>query len=189
MPVIGRITPGGSVSEFVIPAQKGPKKVSLSVSFSIGNIAADPDGDLWFTTSSSDDNTYQTYGSEIGRITPSGKIKTFPLGRHGGRADWRDCRRPARTSYWLRSQRVHRRPRWQRLVWRGQPVLREDRPNLAIWKAHDIRHHQGPGSGSYAVTSSDHGPRSATSGPRSATTTSTQGPTTSSRSAELRHGA
>ena len=57
---IGRITPGGKITEFpVFPAGSG-----------ILDIAAGPDGNLWFTEGQS---------QKIGRITPSGVITEFEL--------------------------------------------------------------------------------------------------------------
>ena len=57
---IGRITPSGTLAEFLIPpASSRP-----------GGIAAGPDGNLWFT----DGNR-----ATIGRITPSGTLTEFLL--------------------------------------------------------------------------------------------------------------
>jgi len=55
---IGRITPTGAITEYVVPN-----------SFSLLAITAGPDGNLWFT-----DN-----GGWIGRITPAGTITQFPI--------------------------------------------------------------------------------------------------------------
>ena len=56
---IGRITPGGALSEFPLAAGSHPY-----------GIAAGPDGALWFTEYS---------GDKIGRITPGGALSEFPL--------------------------------------------------------------------------------------------------------------
>jgi len=55
---IGRITPGGKVTEFALPTGSAPT-----------GIATGPDGNLWFT---------ERYGDAIGRITPAGAITEFP---------------------------------------------------------------------------------------------------------------
>jgi hypothetical protein len=57
---IGRITPGGTITEFRLPTPGSQ----------LGAITAGPDGNLWFTESS---------GDKIGRITPGGSISEFPL--------------------------------------------------------------------------------------------------------------
>ncbi|MEK7559212.1 MAG: C39 family peptidase [Patescibacteria group bacterium] len=57
---IGRITPGGVITIFLIPT-------SLS---SPEGITAGPDGNIWFTENSA---------NKIGRITPSGTITEFPI--------------------------------------------------------------------------------------------------------------
>ena len=55
---IGRITPGGTITEFALPhANSQPK-----------GIAAGPDGNLWFTEL-----------GRIGRISSAGTITEFPL--------------------------------------------------------------------------------------------------------------
>jgi len=57
---IGRITPDGSISEFV-----------LSTADSVpGGIVAGPDGALWFT---------EVAGNQIGRITTDGQVSEFPI--------------------------------------------------------------------------------------------------------------
>ncbi len=70
---IGRLTPAGSVTEFVIPTDR-----SLPA-----DICAGPDGNVWFVES----NT-----NAIGRITPGGQITEFPgpsrpITYHGGKSD------------------------------------------------------------------------------------------------------
>lgn len=62
---IGRITPLGSVTEFVtgLTANSAPQDIELG-----------PDGNLWFT---------ETAGNRIGRITPSGTITEFSAGITG----------------------------------------------------------------------------------------------------------
>ena len=57
---VGRITPGGSIDEFVVPAST-PNLVG---------IAAGPDGNVWFA---------ELGGNNVGRITPDGTIAEFPL--------------------------------------------------------------------------------------------------------------
>ena len=62
---IGRITPGGAVTEFTIPtANSGPL-----------GIAAGPDENVWFT---------EQNGNKIGRITPGGTITEYPVPTVGG---------------------------------------------------------------------------------------------------------
>jgi hypothetical protein len=57
---IGRITPGGTVTEFAIPtANSGPQE-----------IATGPDGNLWFTENLAD---------KVGRITPTGTVTEFRI--------------------------------------------------------------------------------------------------------------
>ena len=75
---IGRITPGGQISEFddclrPMPEFAGPNFLTLG-----------PDGNVWFTTWASGDGIHVTRNStpSIGRITPSGKITEFRLGLH-----------------------------------------------------------------------------------------------------------
>jgi virginiamycin B lyase len=58
---IGRITPGGTITEF-------PNHIQTLLSLTLG-----PDGNLWFT-----ENT-ATEQPKIGRITPSGEVTEFPL--------------------------------------------------------------------------------------------------------------
>ncbi len=62
---IGRITPLGSVTEFVagLTANSAPQDIALG-----------PDGNMWFT---------ETAGNRIGRITPSGTITEFSAGITG----------------------------------------------------------------------------------------------------------
>jgi streptogramin lyase len=59
---IGRITPNGTVTEFItgITSGSGPS-----------GITAGPDGNIWFT---------ETSGNRIGRITPNGVVTEFFLG-------------------------------------------------------------------------------------------------------------
>jgi streptogramin lyase len=59
---IGRISPKGAITEFVIPTpDSGPRA-----------LAAGPDGNIWFS---------EFNASTIGRITPDGRITEFPLPR------------------------------------------------------------------------------------------------------------
>jgi len=62
---IGRITPSGEITEFVVPSNAS----AVSASGPWG-ITAGPDGNLWFADYS---------GAQIGRITTSGIITTFPM--------------------------------------------------------------------------------------------------------------
>jgi hypothetical protein len=56
--ISGRITPGGSITEFSLPAGKaGPTAITTG-----------PDGNLWFI---------EPDGNKIGRITPGGKFTGF----------------------------------------------------------------------------------------------------------------
>ena len=75
---IGRITPGGKVTEFndclrPMPGFAGPNFLTLG-----------PDRNVWFTTWPSGEPAHPTRAStpSIGRITPSGKITEFRLGLH-----------------------------------------------------------------------------------------------------------
>lgn len=61
---IGRMTPAGAVTEFVVPTTgAGPR-----------GIVAGPDGNLWFV----EPGTFGTSSSKIGRLTPSGAFTEFP---------------------------------------------------------------------------------------------------------------
>jgi len=60
---IGRITIGGAITEYALPAETA-----------VGGITEGPDGDLWFT-----ENLISAGTAAIGRITPQGQIKTFAL--------------------------------------------------------------------------------------------------------------
>lgn len=75
---IGRITPGGKITEFsdclrAMPGFAGPNFLTLG-----------PDGNVWFTTWPSGDDAHPTRASvpSIGRITPGGKITEFRFGLH-----------------------------------------------------------------------------------------------------------
>lgn len=75
---IGRITPGGKITEFShclrpMPEFAGPNSLTRG-----------PDGNVWFTTWPSGEDADPTRASipSIGRITPSGKITEFRLGLH-----------------------------------------------------------------------------------------------------------
>jgi len=68
---IGRITTGGSVSEFTLPtAQINPCPTSSFVPGAPFAIAAGPDGALWFT---------EVCDNKIGRITTSGTVSLFTI--------------------------------------------------------------------------------------------------------------
>jgi streptogramin lyase len=62
---IGRITPNGVITEFLVPTAGSRPTV----------IAPGPDGNLWFT----ERGTAAAPGNKIGRITPSGTITEFLL--------------------------------------------------------------------------------------------------------------
>jgi streptogramin lyase len=75
---IGRITPGGQITEFSrclrpMPEFAGPNFLTLG-----------PDHDVWFTTWPSGDTAHPTRAStpSIGRIAPNGEITEFRLGLH-----------------------------------------------------------------------------------------------------------
>ncbi len=64
---IGRISPQGSITEFVLPSKGDP-----------GEITEGPDGNIWFT---------EYDGNKIGRISSSGVITEFTVPTSGGRPD------------------------------------------------------------------------------------------------------
>lgn len=68
---IGRITPTGNVTEFALR--------SLPETDSLGPIIAGPDGNIWFGIDSYNPSNYNTIG-KMGRISPQGVVKIFPLG-------------------------------------------------------------------------------------------------------------
>jgi virginiamycin B lyase len=61
--VVGKVTPRGKVSEFVIDAHDG--------NLGLSDIAVGADGNLWFTEGGR---------TKIGRITPAGQVAEFELG-------------------------------------------------------------------------------------------------------------
>ena len=70
-PRIGRVTPAGQVTEFGGPLPKNEEA---------GEIVAAADGNLWFTLDSALRFVpRKSLPPEIGRITPSGQVTTFPL--------------------------------------------------------------------------------------------------------------
>jgi streptogramin lyase len=70
---IARVTPAGSVSEFLVPAAPGVlDKPEFSEPF---DIATGLDGNMWFT----DDGQNSDGQSFIGRVTPAGVITEFPI--------------------------------------------------------------------------------------------------------------
>lgn len=79
---VGRITTGGTVTEFPLPAVSlDPILASpCGARLCLGEITAGPDGNLWFTGNWFTD---QGLASEIGRITPGGTITEFPLALAG----------------------------------------------------------------------------------------------------------
>jgi virginiamycin B lyase len=60
---IGRLTPGGEVTEFPLPARSYEANVGP-------DIVAGPDGNLWFV---------EYGGKRLGRISPAGDTTEFPL--------------------------------------------------------------------------------------------------------------
>jgi streptogramin lyase len=62
---VGRITPDGEITEFPIPSRDG----------SPINIAAGPDGNVWYTK-----------GAALGRVTPAGEITEFSIATGPARA-------------------------------------------------------------------------------------------------------
>ena len=67
---LGRVTPGGSVTEFSISTDNGLP----------GGITRGPDGNLWFTeTLYSKDGKRTTVGTAIGRMTTTGQATLFAL--------------------------------------------------------------------------------------------------------------
>jgi streptogramin lyase len=70
---IGRITPTGQITEFNLPPLPGTSSGASGPSGTFGypvDIAAGPDGNVWFTL---------LEAGEIGRITPSGQITEFAV--------------------------------------------------------------------------------------------------------------
>jgi streptogramin lyase len=71
---IGRITTGGSVTEFALPPIISSTDPDTGVTdYTYGSqfgITSGPDGNIWFADS---------YGNQIGRLTPNGIVQTFPL--------------------------------------------------------------------------------------------------------------
>jgi virginiamycin B lyase len=66
---IGRMTPAGVITEFQVPTPVPPDS-SGTPGIGPNEIAAGPDGNLWFTETSS---------NKIGRISLSGKISEYAL--------------------------------------------------------------------------------------------------------------
>jgi streptogramin lyase len=69
--LIGRVTPAGEVTEF---------SDGIEQDHALGDIVVGPDGNLWFTIYSGFDSVREEK-TAIGRITPSGQITVFKLGR------------------------------------------------------------------------------------------------------------
>jgi streptogramin lyase len=68
--LIGRITPGGKVKEFLLPTTN-----TLPTGITKG-----PDGNLWFTESADiNSGSMSTYFGKVGYITPGGRINEFLL--------------------------------------------------------------------------------------------------------------
>lgn len=66
---IGRITPAGQISEFLIPAFKGNRA-------EVRQLTAAPDGNIWFTSTTLAGRGTESNGF-IGRVTPAGVITEF----------------------------------------------------------------------------------------------------------------
>ncbi len=82
--VIGRVSPSGSLAEFVVPdASSAP------------NITAAHDGNLWFTAISSGGLVL------VGRITPGGQITEYPLGTQSNGASPVGIAADARGNLWI----------------------------------------------------------------------------------------
>lgn len=69
---IGRVTPSGEITDFLIPTGTRPNQPTHSAP---GSIALGADGNMWFT----DDGTNSEGHNLIGRITPSGAVTEFPV--------------------------------------------------------------------------------------------------------------
>jgi len=69
---IGRITHSGKITEFPIPTGMQPNLPEKSIPISI---ALGADGNMWFT----DQGTSKEGHNLVGRITPTGVIKEFPI--------------------------------------------------------------------------------------------------------------
>ena len=67
---IARITPSGTVDEFMVPTTVPPLFPGGPTSSSPAGITAGPDGNLWFT---------EFFGNNIGKITPAGEITEFTI--------------------------------------------------------------------------------------------------------------
>ncbi len=59
----------GTISEFPLPTSNSPS----------GGITAGPDGNLWFTEITPTAQSATTFTGKIGRITPAGQLREFPL--------------------------------------------------------------------------------------------------------------
>jgi streptogramin lyase len=74
---IGRVTPSGTLTEFVLPTPSG-------INSGAEDITAGPDGNLWFTWTEWDSTETGPAAANIGRITTSGTITEFPVSASGG---------------------------------------------------------------------------------------------------------
>jgi streptogramin lyase len=74
VPAIGRITPAGVVSHFLLPPEAPNPMGGPGMGSPPAAITAGPDGALWFTEAGAD---------QIGRITPVGAITEFALPSRG----------------------------------------------------------------------------------------------------------
>jgi virginiamycin B lyase len=67
--IVGRITPYGAITEFVLDLPPLPSTAEHPMQH-LGNSAAGPDGALWFI---------ESYLDTLGRITPTGVVTHHPL--------------------------------------------------------------------------------------------------------------
>jgi streptogramin lyase len=82
--IIGKVTPAGAVTEYTVGTSLPvavPGGAAVSSGLDAGDIAAGPDGNLWFTGGRAGDG-----GAVIGRITPSGQVSEYTAGLSGGGA-------------------------------------------------------------------------------------------------------
>src|SRR5690348_16676380 len=66
----------GTIREFPLPASNSPSD----------GITAGPDGNLWFTEITPNAQSATAFTGKIGRITPAGQIREFPLSAPGSYA-------------------------------------------------------------------------------------------------------
>jgi virginiamycin B lyase len=73
---IGKITPSGRITQYALPSIKpvGAKYSDISTSITSG-----PDGNLWFNLEQSDFVNGPMPDMYVGRISPTGKMRIFPM--------------------------------------------------------------------------------------------------------------